>query len=193
MAEGPLQSRDCLAPGGAIGCLAVFEPVAVEGPRSQLQIERMMGFRIDNEPYRRADVFAPRHHGLAIPCRRPVVELADEDEGRNRHGAHMAQAKRIVGYGGAKAPVEQPLDSVECDSRQRHGRALRVSDDGDAFGIDERQGRQAEQRAIGVHHEIDGRSTASAAVVDLARAEAVDGEQRIAQRRIAGRVGPFDV
>jgi hypothetical protein len=115
----------------------------------------VVGARIDDQAQRRALAAAPFHHRLALARWRPVVERADQDQGRDRHCTALRPASGIIGDGRPEVAIEQRLDSSQCDRRWRHHRALGVADDRDALGIYERLGRQIEQSAIGIRHPVD--------------------------------------
>ena len=154
----------------------------------------MVRVGIDDQPHWRAEALTTGHDVPAVAREVPVIELADQNQGRHRDGGVLlALAKRVVGDGGAELPVEQPFNAIEADGGKSRVGALRVSDDGDAFGIDKRLAGEIEQRAIGIHHQVDRGADTGASVLEAARAKAVDREQGIAQRVVARAVCLLDL
>ena len=165
--------------------------MAVGAARPERHVEGVVGLGIDDEPQRCAEAAAPRHHLPARPHRRPLVPFTDQDDGRNANRRAFG-TRRIIGDGGRELAIEQPLRSVESHGGERDAAAKRVADKGDAVGIDERQGREMQQRAVGVHDHVDRCAASGAAIGDAARTETVDGEQHVAECGVAGGVGLFE-
>ena len=193
--EGLTEEGRHFTPRRTVGRLVVLEVMTLVGqwPAPQRHgIEGVVGAGIDDQSQRRALAAAPCHHRLAGRGRCPVVERADQNQGRDRYSALLGPAAGVVGDGGAEMVLEQRLLALQRHGRQGHHRALRIADDGDAFRIDEELGREIEQAAVGIHHPIDVQAQHSVmtALGDAAWFEAVDEQQGVAFPREQGVAFP---
>src|SRR5436309_2548805 len=108
-------------------------------------VKAMTGLGIDHEPDRNAaaaragysPVVAALHHVAAFLRRRPVVALADQDQGGDGHVALGSKAARIERDRRAKLVFRALLDRAMLDGSKRQPAALRKSEHRDATRIDE--------------------------------------------------------
>ena len=106
-------------------------------------IEGVVRVGIDDQLDRTAGAGAARHHAQARRGARPVVQFADQDQGRDRHGARRAGGiecdRRLDHVFGL---VLEQDEIAFADDLQRCDAALRETQDGDPARVDKGLTRQ---------------------------------------------------
>jgi hypothetical protein len=162
--------------------------------------ERVVGVRIDDQFDLRPIAGLARWPvgaGLArrhVPTgrrRRPVVELADQDERRRRHDTQRACAPGIEGDAGAEFMREHGLDQAALERGQHRSSAQRYAQHGHTIGAHERLRGEEFQGLIGIERLL--LRAAAAGVRPVTGREAIDRNCYIAPACQPVRPGHRDI